>query len=53
MKSGELKESELLEEASNMMSKMKDMPGMGNIGNLLSKMGMGGKGKMNTSAMRG
>ena len=52
MKSGDLKESELLEEASNMMSKMKNMPGMGNMENLLGKMGMGGKGKMNTSAMQ-
>ena len=52
MKTGDLKESELLEEASNMMTKMKDIPGMGNMENLLSKMGMGGKGKMNTSAMQ-
>ena len=51
MKSGDLKESELLEEASNMMEKMKDTPGFGNIENLLGKMGMG-KGKMNTSAMQ-
>ena len=50
MKSGDLKESELLEEASNMMSKMKDTPGFGNIENLLGKMGMS-KGKMNTAAM--
>jgi len=52
MKSGDLKESELLEEASNMMNKMKDIPGMGNVEDLLGKMGMGGKGKMNTSAMQ-
>jgi hypothetical protein len=36
LKSGELKESELLEEASNMLGCMKNMPGMGDI---LGKMG--------------
>ena len=49
MKSGELKESELMSEASEIMQKMKNMPGMQSM---LSKMaGMGGKGKMNMGAM--
>ena len=42
MKSGELKESELIAEATEIMNKMKNMPGMDNIQSLLSKMGMGG-----------
>ena len=40
LKSGDLKESELLEEASEIMDKMKDIPGMKEM---MSKMGMGGK----------
>jgi hypothetical protein len=40
IKSGDLKESELLEEASQIMDKMKDIPGMKEM---MSKMGMGGK----------
>jgi hypothetical protein len=55
IKSGEIKESELIAEASELMNKMKDMPGMGNIQSMLNKMGMGnlgGKsGKVNTGAM--
>ena len=55
IKSGEIKESELIAEASELMNKMKDMPGMGNIQTMLNKMGMGnlgGKGgKVNTGAM--
>lgn len=43
MKSGDIKESELLEEANSIMQKMKDMPGMGNMKDLFSKMGMSGK----------
>jgi hypothetical protein len=41
IKSGELKESELIAEASEMMKRMKDMPGMGGIQEMMSKMGMG------------
>lgn len=53
IKSGDIKESELLEEASDIVKKMKNMPGMGNLQNMLGKMGMGmGKGKMNTAAMQ-
>jgi len=40
IKSGELKESELIEEASELVKKMKDMPGMENIQSMLGKMGM-------------
>jgi hypothetical protein len=41
-KSGEIKESELMQEASELLSKMKNMPGMGNLTDMLNKMGMGG-----------
>jgi hypothetical protein len=53
LKSGELKESEMIKEATEIMNKMKDMPGMGNIQTMLSKMGMSGLGggKVNTGAM--
>jgi hypothetical protein len=50
-KSGELNETEMLKEASELMNKMKNMPGMGNIQSMLNKMGMGGLGKVNTAAM--
>jgi len=59
LKSGDMKESELLQEASDIMQKMKSMPGMGDLQAMLSKMGMGhmmpgGKsgGKVNVSAMQ-
>jgi len=54
IKSGELKESEMIQEATELMNKMKNMPGMGNIQSMLNKMGMGGLGggaKVNTNAM--
>jgi len=41
IKSGELKESELIAEATELMNKMKGMPGMGDIQSMLNKMGMG------------
>ena len=44
IKSGEINQSELMAEASEIMSKMKDMPGMGDIQSMLGKMGMGGMG---------
>ena len=49
IKSGEIKESELMAEASDMLSQMKDMPGMANIQQMIGKMG---KGKMNMGAMQ-
>lgn len=51
LKSGELKESEMLQEATDLMNRMKNMPGMDNIQSMLNKMGMGGLGKVNTGAM--
>ena len=41
IKSGEIKESELIAEATEIMNRMKNMPGMDNIQSMLSKMGMG------------
>lgn len=40
IKSGQINERELIEEASNIVKRMKDMPGMENIQSMLSKMGM-------------
>ena len=61
LKSGELKESEMIQEATEIKNKMKNMPGMGNIQSMLNKMGMGAMsgmggmggmgGKLNTGAM--
>lgn len=51
IKSGEIKESELITEATEIMNKMKNMPGMGNIQSMLSKMGLSGGGKLNMGAM--
>ena len=42
-KNGDLKESELLEEAQGIMDKMKDMPG---LKEMMSSMGMNPGGKM-------
>ena len=65
LKSGEIKESELMEESKELLNKMKNMPGMDNIEKMFSKMGgagglggmmanmmgAGGKGKVNVGAM--
>lgn len=51
IKSGDIKESELLEEALSMMQKMKDIPGMKDIQDKLNKMGLGSN-KVNHSAMK-
>ena len=61
IKSGELKESELMEEAAELMEKLKKVPGMKNMTNLFGKMGLdgldgmlgGGGGKLNFGAMQG
>ena len=56
LKSGELKESEIMQEAMDLMDKMEKMPGMANMKNMLNQMGMPGMGKnskVNMSAMRG
>ena len=56
MKSGDMKESDMLSEANEILQKMKSMPGMGNIQEMLSKMGMGnmmpGGSKINVDAMQ-
>jgi hypothetical protein len=51
MKSGDLKESEIISEATEIMNKMKNMPGMDGIQELLSKMGMPKDTKINHAAM--
>jgi hypothetical protein len=50
IKSGEIKESELMEEGMELLNKMKNMPGMGDMQKMFSQMGLG-KGKMNMGAM--
>jgi hypothetical protein len=57
IKSGDMKESELLEEASELIKQMKNMPGMGNLQSMFSKMGMNmgkptGNSKVNVDAMQ-
>jgi hypothetical protein len=44
LKSGDIKESELIAEATEIMNKMKNMPGMVDIQSMLSKMGLSGLG---------
>ena len=44
LKSGDIKESDLMSEASDIMNKMKNMPGMENIQEMMSKLGMDGLG---------
>jgi hypothetical protein len=54
IKSGEIKESELISEGVDMLNKMKNMPGMENMQELFSKMNIPGLGKnvkLNTGAM--
>ena len=56
LKSGELKESEIMQEAMDLMEKMEKMPGMANMKNMLNQMGMPGmgkNGKVNMGAMKG
>lgn len=53
IKSGDIKESELMQEASEIMEKMKNMPGMNDIQDLLKKMGVpGADNKRNVSAIK-
>jgi urease gamma subunit len=54
IKSGEIKESELMEEGMELLNKMKNMPGMGNMQQMFSQMGIPGLGKgakLNMGAM--
>lgn len=61
IKSGEIKESELMEEAAELMEKLKKVPGMKNMKDIFGQMGLdgldmlGGKGngKLNLGAMQG
>uniref|UniRef100_A0A6C0E1K4 Uncharacterized protein n=1 Tax=viral metagenome TaxID=1070528 RepID=A0A6C0E1K4_9ZZZZ len=54
IKSGEIKESELISESVELLNKMKGMPGMENMKDIFSKLGVPGvgkSGKINTGAM--
>jgi hypothetical protein len=54
IKSGELKESELMEESMDLLNKMKNMPGMHDMQKMFSQMGIPGLGKgakLNVGAM--
>ena len=54
IKSGEIKESELMSEGMDLLNQMKNMPGMGDMSKIFSQMGMPGLGKnakMNMGAM--
>jgi hypothetical protein len=54
IKSGEIKESELISEGVDILNKMKNMPGMENMEEMFSKLGIPGLGKgakLNTGAM--
>ena len=54
IKSGEIKESELLEEASELLNNMKNIPGVGNLESMFKNMGFPGMpkgGKMDLNAM--
>ncbi len=56
LQSGELKESEIMQEAMDLMEQMETMPGMANMKNMLNQMGMPGlgkNGKINMNAMKG
>ena len=53
MKSGNIKESDLMKEAADLMTKMKHMPGMKNMHSMFDNLGnMGGRGNINTNAMQ-
>lgn len=45
IKSGEIKESELMEEGMELLNKMKNMPGMGDMQKMFTQMGIPGLGK--------
>jgi|GEM_PF-2539608 len=54
IKSGEIKETELMEEGMELLNKMKNMPGMGDMQKMFEKMGIPGLGKgakLNMGAM--
>ena len=51
IKNGDINQSELLSEATEMIQNMKNIPGMGNIQEMMDKMGMGKNVKVNKPAM--
>ena len=51
IKSGELTQSEIISEGMDILNKMKSVPGMENIQNMFSQMGLGKNAKVNMSAM--
>ena len=54
IKSGELKESEIMEEGMELLNKMKNMPGLGDMQKMFAQMGipgLGKGGKINMNAM--
>ena len=51
MKNGDINQSELLSEATEMIQNMKNIPGMGNIQEMMDKLGMGKNVKINKPAM--
>jgi len=53
IKNGDMNQSELFSEASNMFNQMRNVPGMDNIQEMIAKMGLGGgkKTKINKNAM--
>jgi len=51
IKSGELTETEIITEGMDILNKMKNVPGMENIQNMFSQMGLGKNAKVNMSAM--
>ena len=52
LKSGEMKESELIKEASELITKMNKMPGMDQMNQMLSQMGLPTQNKMNMNAFQ-
>ena len=52
IKSGEIKESELMEEASQLMEKLNNVPGMKNMQKMFGEMGIPMNGKLNMNAMQ-
>ena len=54
MKSGDISQTELMQEASEMMNNMKNIPGMGDMQSMLNKLGvnMGGGAKMDFKGMQ-
>ena len=52
IKSGEIKESELMEEASKLMEKLNNVPGMKNMQKMFGEMGLPMNGKLNMNAMQ-